>query len=186
MYVYVGPKDDVLTCVDTVVPRTLYEGEEQEEFLDCLSTRIKVHEKEIERMCNKNYQGFIESVSELHKVKSDANKLKVGGIGASYVCVCMVFVYNVCLCAYLCLPYLCSNAVFFSLHTHNSPSPTQRKIIEANAVIQDSGEKLVQSAIDLHRSRQIQKNLLSTMDTLNRCAPGEESLNNSCSLLQCT
>lgn len=28
-------------------------------------------------MCNKNYQGFIESVSELHKVKSDALKLKV-------------------------------------------------------------------------------------------------------------
>lgn len=28
-------------------------------------------------MCNKNYQGFIESVSELLKVKSDAAKLKV-------------------------------------------------------------------------------------------------------------
>ena len=57
--------------------RTLYEGEEQEQFLDSLSSRIKGHEKDIERMCNKNYQGFIESVSELHKVKSDANKLKV-------------------------------------------------------------------------------------------------------------
>ena len=28
-------------------------------------------------MCNKNYQWFIESVSELHKVKSEANKIKV-------------------------------------------------------------------------------------------------------------
>ena len=74
-------------CVLTL--RTLYEGEEQEEFLGCLSTRIKVHEKEIERMCNKNYQGFIESVSELHKVKSDANKLKVGGVGVVCVCVCV-------------------------------------------------------------------------------------------------
>ena len=32
-------------------------------------------------MCNKNYQGFIESVSELLKVRSDAAKLKVGSLG---------------------------------------------------------------------------------------------------------
>ena len=36
-----------------------------------------MHERDIERMCNKNYQGFIESVSELLKVKTDAMKLKV-------------------------------------------------------------------------------------------------------------
>ena len=57
--------------------RTLYDCDEQEEFLESLSGRIKEHEKEIERMCNKNYQWFIESVSELHKVKSEANKIKV-------------------------------------------------------------------------------------------------------------
>lgn len=57
--------------------RTLYDGEEQEDFLQSLSNRIKNHDKDIERMCNKNYQGFIESVSELHNVKSDAVKLKV-------------------------------------------------------------------------------------------------------------
>ena len=57
--------------------RSLYDGDDKQEFLQSLSTRIKNHEKDIERMCNKNYQGFIESVSELHKVKSDALKLKV-------------------------------------------------------------------------------------------------------------
>lgn len=57
--------------------RTLYDGEEQEDFLQSLTNRIKNHDKDIERMCNKNYQGFIESVSELHKVKSDTIKLKV-------------------------------------------------------------------------------------------------------------
>lgn len=56
--------------------RTVYDGDESEQFLESLNTRIKVHEKDIERMCNKNYQGFIESVSELLKVKSDAAKLK--------------------------------------------------------------------------------------------------------------
>ena len=39
--------------------------------------RIRGHERDIEKMCNKNYQGFIESVSELLKVRSDAAKLKV-------------------------------------------------------------------------------------------------------------
>ena len=57
--------------------RTLYEEEEQESFHESLTVRIKAHEKDIERMCNKNYQGFIESVGELLKVKSDAMKLKV-------------------------------------------------------------------------------------------------------------
>ena len=60
----------------------------------------------------------------------------------------------------------------YEIHTHTHKHK-QRKIIEANAVIQDSGEKLVHSAIDLHRSRQIQKNLIATMQTLNRCAPGK-------------
>lgn len=59
--------------------RTLYEGEEQGAFHESLATRIKGHERDIERMCNKNYQGFIESVSELLKVKNDAMKLKVTG-----------------------------------------------------------------------------------------------------------
>ena len=59
--------------------RTVYDGDESEAFLESLNSRIKVHDKDIERMCNKNYQGFIESVSELLKVKSDAAKLKVTG-----------------------------------------------------------------------------------------------------------
>lgn len=65
--------------------RTLYDCDEQEEFLESLSTRIKNHEKDIERMCNKNYQWFIESVSELHKVKSEANKIKVRLLEMRYV-----------------------------------------------------------------------------------------------------
>ena len=57
----------------------MYDAEEGAEaaFLENLAVRIKGHERDIERMCNKNYQGFIESVSELLKVKSDAHKLRV-------------------------------------------------------------------------------------------------------------
>ena len=57
--------------------RTLYEEEDQDSFHESLALRIRSHEKDIEKMCNKNYQGFIESVSELLKVRSDAAKLKV-------------------------------------------------------------------------------------------------------------
>ena len=54
----------------------MYDDDEQEEFLLSLQSRVKLHEKDIERMCNKNYQGFIESVTELVKVKSEAHKLR--------------------------------------------------------------------------------------------------------------
>eukprot|EP00794_Sanderia_malayensis_P005160 gene5160-5812_t len=49
----------------------------QQQFLCKLDERIKAHDKEIERMCNYHYQGFIESVNELIKVRSDARTLKI-------------------------------------------------------------------------------------------------------------
>ena len=41
-----------------------------------LDGRIKGHERDIERMCNHHYQGFIDSVNELLKVRADARNLK--------------------------------------------------------------------------------------------------------------
>ncbi|CAH3162057.1 unnamed protein product [Porites evermanni] len=57
--------------------RAVYDGEQHTEFMDKLEERIRVHDKEIERMCNYHYQGFIESVNELLKVRGEARKLKV-------------------------------------------------------------------------------------------------------------
>ena len=48
----------------------------------------------------------------------------------------------------------------------------QRKITEANNIIQDTGRELVQSAEDLHHARQVQKNIVATLETLNGCIPG--------------
>ena len=61
----------------------MYEGPEPEKFLDRLDARIKSHNKEIERMCNHHYQGFIESVHSLLQVRSDVEKLKVPPIQSS-------------------------------------------------------------------------------------------------------
>lgn len=56
--------------------RTIYDGDEHGKFMDRLDARIKNHDKDIERMCNHHYQGFIDSIRELLQVRSQANKLK--------------------------------------------------------------------------------------------------------------
>jgi hypothetical protein len=60
--------------------RSVYDGPAPEKFLDRLDARIKAHNKEIERMCNHHYQGFIESVHSLLQVRGDVEKLKVSCI----------------------------------------------------------------------------------------------------------
>lgn len=42
-----------------------------------LEQRIKHHDKEIERMCNNYYQGFIDSIRDLQQVRNQAKNLNV-------------------------------------------------------------------------------------------------------------
>eukprot|EP00117_Sycon_ciliatum_P046873 scpid40633/ scgid33527/ Exocyst complex component 6B; Exocyst complex component Sec15B; SEC15-like protein 2 len=63
--------------------RAVYDESKQGAFLQHLEARIRQHDKDIERMCNHHYQGFIESVNELLKVGSDARKLKVKILSAN-------------------------------------------------------------------------------------------------------
>lgn len=55
--------------------RSIYEGDEHEKFLEHLNGRIKSYDKEIERMCNYHYQGFIESIRELLQLKTQVHDL---------------------------------------------------------------------------------------------------------------
>lgn len=57
--------------------RAIYDNDEHVAFLDKLDQRIKHHNKDIERLCNVYYQGFIESIRELLEVRSQAKKLNV-------------------------------------------------------------------------------------------------------------
>ena len=59
------------------VSRSVYEGPEPTQFEERLEHRIKNHDREIERMCNYHYQGFIESVRGLLQVRTDVENLKV-------------------------------------------------------------------------------------------------------------
>ncbi|RZF44474.1 hypothetical protein LSTR_LSTR002247 [Laodelphax striatellus] len=55
--------------------RAIYDGDDPQKFMETLEARIKTHNKDIERMCNFHYQGFIDSIRELLQVRTQANKL---------------------------------------------------------------------------------------------------------------
>lgn len=50
--------------------------------MEKLDVRIRNHDREIEKMCNHHFQGFVDSITELLKVRGEAQKLKVrrGGV----------------------------------------------------------------------------------------------------------
>lgn len=56
---------------------SVYDGHEHGLFVDKLDARIRNHDREIEKMCNHHFQGFVDSITELLKVRGEAQKLKV-------------------------------------------------------------------------------------------------------------
>uniref|UniRef100_A0A8C1NLQ8 Exocyst complex component n=1 Tax=Cyprinus carpio TaxID=7962 RepID=A0A8C1NLQ8_CYPCA len=52
------------------------DGAEHGLFMDKLEGRIRNHDREIEKMCNHHFQGFVDSITELLKVRGEAQKLK--------------------------------------------------------------------------------------------------------------
>uniref|UniRef100_A0A8C3V8S1 Exocyst complex component n=1 Tax=Catharus ustulatus TaxID=91951 RepID=A0A8C3V8S1_CATUS len=61
--------------------RSVYDGEEHGRFMEKLEARIRNHDREIEKLCNFHYQGFVDSITELLKVRAEAQKLKVSSTG---------------------------------------------------------------------------------------------------------
>uniref|UniRef100_A0A8C6TD59 Exocyst complex component n=1 Tax=Neogobius melanostomus TaxID=47308 RepID=A0A8C6TD59_9GOBI len=56
--------------------RSVYDGQEHGFFMEKLDARIRNHDREIEKMCNHHFQGFVDSITELLKVRGEALKLK--------------------------------------------------------------------------------------------------------------
>ncbi|KAM8923749.1 exocyst complex component 6 isoform 2-T2 [Pelodytes ibericus] len=65
-------------CVGPTL-RSIYDDQPNahEKFMEKLDTRIRNHDREIEKMCNFHHQGFVDAINELLKVRADAEKLKV-------------------------------------------------------------------------------------------------------------
>lgn len=56
--------------------RTILESNSYESVSEQLDNRIRSHDKDIERICNLYYQGFIDSIRELLQVKTQVKNLK--------------------------------------------------------------------------------------------------------------
>ncbi|XP_031706983.1 exocyst complex component 6B isoform X1 [Anarrhichthys ocellatus] len=56
--------------------RSVYDGQEHGLFMEKLDVRIRNHDRDIEKMCNHHFQGFVDSITELLKVRGEAQKLK--------------------------------------------------------------------------------------------------------------
>lgn len=67
----------IVAHCDIFFLRSVYDGEEHGRFMEKLEARIRNHDREIEKMCNFHYQGFVDSITELLKVRGEAQKLKV-------------------------------------------------------------------------------------------------------------
>uniref|UniRef100_A0A1A9UZY9 Exocyst complex component n=1 Tax=Glossina austeni TaxID=7395 RepID=A0A1A9UZY9_GLOAU len=55
--------------------RSILEGENTDAISEQLEMRVRSHDKEIERICNLSYQGFIDSIQELLQVRTQAQQL---------------------------------------------------------------------------------------------------------------
>lgn len=56
--------------------RSVYENNQKDEFMKRLDDRVKQYDVEIEKLCNKNYQSFVDTFNELLSVREDTSQLK--------------------------------------------------------------------------------------------------------------
>uniref|UniRef100_A0A4W6FL86 Exocyst complex component n=1 Tax=Lates calcarifer TaxID=8187 RepID=A0A4W6FL86_LATCA len=65
-------------CVGPTL-RSIYDDQPNahKRFMEKLDARIRNHDREIEKMCNFHHQGFVDAITELLKVRIDAEKLMV-------------------------------------------------------------------------------------------------------------
>uniref|UniRef100_A0A803V6N4 Exocyst complex component EXOC6/Sec15 N-terminal domain-containing protein n=1 Tax=Ficedula albicollis TaxID=59894 RepID=A0A803V6N4_FICAL len=74
---HLSPPSGADPSLTPACPRSsVYDGEEHGRFMEKLEARIRNHDREIEKMCNFHYQGFVDSITELLKVRAEAQKLK--------------------------------------------------------------------------------------------------------------
>uniref|UniRef100_A0A3Q1F274 Exocyst complex component EXOC6/Sec15 N-terminal domain-containing protein n=1 Tax=Acanthochromis polyacanthus TaxID=80966 RepID=A0A3Q1F274_9TELE len=68
----------IKSCIRMMVIfcQSVYDGQEHGLFMEKLDARIRNHDREIEKMCNHHFQGFVDSITELLKVRGEAQKLK--------------------------------------------------------------------------------------------------------------
>lgn len=76
------PYTSLFPPFSVVVFRSIYDDQPNahKRFMEKLDARIRNHDREIEKMCNFHHQGFVDAITELLKVRADAEKLMVGAV----------------------------------------------------------------------------------------------------------
>lgn len=70
----------IIVCIIIIFcARSIYDDQPNAHvrFMEKLDARIRNHDREIEKMCNFHHQGFVDAITELLKVRTDAEKLMV-------------------------------------------------------------------------------------------------------------
>uniref|UniRef100_A0A8D3BJD9 Exocyst complex component n=1 Tax=Scophthalmus maximus TaxID=52904 RepID=A0A8D3BJD9_SCOMX len=67
----------IYSLISFVSLRSIYDDQPNahKRFMEKLDARIRNHDREIEKMCNFHHQGFVDAITELLKVRTDAEKL---------------------------------------------------------------------------------------------------------------
>uniref|UniRef100_A0A8C0XGZ0 Exocyst complex component n=1 Tax=Castor canadensis TaxID=51338 RepID=A0A8C0XGZ0_CASCN len=112
-------------CVGPTL-RSVYDDQPNahKKFMEKLDACIRNHDKEIEKMCNFHHQGFVDAITELLKVRTDAEKLKV-------------------------------------------------QVTDTNRRFQDAGKEIIIQTEDIIRCRIQQRNIITVVEKLQLCLPGE-------------
>uniref|UniRef100_A0A665X9T1 Exocyst complex component n=1 Tax=Echeneis naucrates TaxID=173247 RepID=A0A665X9T1_ECHNA len=78
-------------CVGPTL-RSIYDDQPNahKRFMEKLDARIRNHDREIEKMCNFHHQGFVDAITELLKVRTDAEKLMVRDTQTEEVICCRI------------------------------------------------------------------------------------------------
>uniref|UniRef100_A0A8C0XM17 Exocyst complex component n=1 Tax=Castor canadensis TaxID=51338 RepID=A0A8C0XM17_CASCN len=115
-------------CVGPTL-RSVYDDQPNahKKFMEKLDACIRNHDKEIEKMCNFHHQGFVDAITELLKVRTDAEKLKV-------------------------------------------------QVTDTNRRFQDAGKEIIIQTEDIIRCRIQQRNIITVVEKLQLCLPGELNL----------
>ena len=76
---------------DLFLLSAIFDTDECDAFADKLETRIRSHDRDIEKLCSAHHQGFIESIKDLLELKGLANRIHV-----SWHCITLICLKNNC------------------------------------------------------------------------------------------
>ncbi|KAL0964725.1 hypothetical protein UPYG_G00328080 [Umbra pygmaea] len=156
-------------CVGPTL-RSVYDDQPNahKRFMEKLDIRIRNHDREIEKMCNFHHQGFVDAITELLKVRADAEKLmlppyyyelmRCGGRSVG------TYLHG---CAVPVGPSVCLHLQL----ARSLPPSLWARVTDTNRRLQDAGREVTAQTQEVIRCRIQQRNMATTVEKLQLCIP---------------